>query len=106
MLKLSSEVKECKPLGLGRTGLGQASVGSQKRYVDKYLARMVTDGKKAGLHTRGLHSSTVRLNLSAFCRIGVHSRIVEWVFRRCQGVFRSIRGCSGCILCHKRFRLR
>ena len=33
------------------TGLGQASVRSQKRYVDKYLARMVTDRKKAGLHT-------------------------------------------------------
>ena len=30
---------------------------------------------------RGLHSSTFRLNLSAFCRIGVHSGIVWEVSR-------------------------
>ena len=28
------------------------------------------------------------------------------VFRICQGVLRSIRGCLGCILCQKRLRLR
>jgi len=45
--------------------------------------------------SRGLHSSTFRLNLSAFCRIGVHSVIIYEVLRRCQwgikqnqGVFR------------------
>ena len=54
---------------------------------------------------RGLHSSTFRLTLSAYCRTGVHSGIVQGVIRRCQGVLRSIRGCSGCILCQKRHRL-
>jgi len=28
-----------------------------------------------------------------------------WVFRRCRGVLRSIRGCSGWILCQKRLKL-
>ena len=37
---------------------------------------------------RGLHSSTFRLNISAFCGTGVHMLVVEGVFRRCQGVFR------------------
>jgi hypothetical protein len=52
-----------------------------------------------------LHSSTFRLNLSAFCGIGVPVGVVEEVFRRCQGVLRSIRGCSGCVLCQKQLRL-
>jgi hypothetical protein len=54
---------------------------------------------------RGSHSSTSQLNLSAFCGIGVHLVVVYGVFRRCQGVLRSIRGCSGCIMCQKRHRL-
>ena len=45
---------------------------------------------------RGLHSSTFRLNLCAFYGIGVHVGVVEGVFRRCQWVLRSCRGCSGC----------
>ena len=32
--------------------------------------------------TRGLPSFTVRLNLSAFCGIGVHVGVVKGVFRR------------------------
>jgi len=54
---------------------------------------------------RGLLSSTFRLNLSAFCGIWVHLGVVQGLFRRCQGVFRSIRGCAGCTLCQKRLRL-
>ena len=30
---------------------------------------------------------------------------VQQVCRRCQGVLRSIRGCSGCMLCQKLLRL-
>ena len=35
---------------------------------------------------RGLHTSTFRLTLSAFCGIGLHLGLVEGVFRWCQGV--------------------
>ena len=35
---------------------------------------------------RGLHSSTFRLKLSAFCGVGVHLGVVHVVFQRCQGV--------------------
>ena len=31
--------------------------------------------------------------------------VVQGVLRRCQGVLRSVSGCSGCILCQKRLRL-
>jgi len=44
---------------------------------------------------RGLHSSTFRLNLSAFCGIGLHLVVVQGVFRRCQGVLRNVRGVRG-----------
>jgi len=57
------------------------------------------------LARRGLHSSTFRLNFSAFCGIGMHSGVVLGVFRRCQGVARSIKGCSECIFCQKWLRL-
>ena len=65
------------------------------------LCRMTVSGCENLLDIagRGSHSSTFRLNLSAFCGIGLHLGVVEGVFERCQGVFRSIRGCSGCILC-------
>jgi len=50
----------------------------------------------------GLHSSTFRFNLSAFCGIGA-------AFRGCsgdvQGVSGGIAGCEGCILCQKRLNL-
>jgi hypothetical protein len=58
-----------------------------------------------GAGGRGLHSSTFRLNLSALCGIGVHLGVVQGLCRRCQGVLRSIRGCSGCILCQKRLKV-
>ena len=61
--------------------------------VERYIK---SRGLADDLSGRGLHSST-RLNLSGFCGIGVLVALVEGVFRRCQGVFRSIRGCSGCI---------
>jgi len=54
---------------------------------------------------RGLHSSTFRLKLSAFCGIGVYLGVTYGVSRRCQGVLTSIRGCSGCISCQARLRL-
>ena len=44
---------------------------------------------------RGLHSSTFRLNVSAFCGIGV-------AFRSCSG---SVYQVLGGILCQKRLRL-
>jgi len=53
----------------------------------------------------GLHSSTFRLNVSAFCGIGVAFRdCCSGVFRRWYGVLGDIEGCSGCILCQKRLR--
>ena len=38
-----------------------------------------------GVHGRGSHSSTFRLNLSAFRGIGVQLGVVQGVFRRRQG---------------------
>ena len=52
--------------------------------------------------TRGLHSSTVRLNLSAFCGLGVALR---GCLRGVYGVLGAIRTWLGCILCQKRLRL-
>ena len=43
-------------------------------------------GEGAAGGGRGLHSSTVRLNLSAFCGIGVHVGVVDGMFGRFQGV--------------------
>jgi hypothetical protein len=37
----------------------------------------------------GLHSSTFRLNVSAFCGIGCVSGFMSGVFRRCWGVMRE-----------------
>jgi len=42
--------------------------------------------------TRGLHSSTFRLNLSAFCGIEVCLGIAQGVFRRCQGGIKEYQG--------------
>ena len=58
-----------------------------------------------GPRGRGLHSFTFRLNLSAFCVIGVDLGVVQGVPGRCHGVLSSIRGCLGCILCQKQLRL-
>jgi len=44
---------------------------------------------------RGLRSSTFRLNLSAFCGIRVHVGFGLGLFRRCQGMQRSVRGGLG-----------
>jgi len=47
-------------------------------------------------HGRGLHSSTFRLNVSAFYGIGGALRdslgVVLRAFRRCWGVFRGVKG--------------
>jgi len=47
------------------------------------------------VYGRGLHSFTFRLNLSAFCGIGVNVGVDAGVFRRCQGVFRRCQGVLG-----------
>jgi len=45
---------------------------------------------------RGLHSSTFRLNVSAFCGIGVLLGVVQGAFRGCsEGVQGVFKGCSG-----------
>jgi cullin 1 len=72
-----------------------------KKHVEKEGVTLVKQAEDTATG-RGLHSSTFRLNFSAFCGTGVHSGFVEAVFRRCEGVLRSIRGCSRCFLCHKR----
>ena len=43
--------------------------------------------------SRGLNSAIFRLNLSAFCRIGVHSGIVQGFSRRYEGVVWNLRVC-------------
>jgi len=55
--------------------------------------------------SRSLHSSTFRLNLSTFCGMGVHVGMFRGCLGGVRGLLRSIRGCSGCILCQKRPRL-
>jgi hypothetical protein len=79
--------------GIGALGLGAKSGGRTKPSVAASLASggakqkekdnmgMASwDWKRVKAHmevgTRGLHSSTFRLNLSAFCGIGVHSGVV------------------------------
>ena len=52
--------------------------------------------------SRGLHSSTFRLNVSAFCGIGVASRGCLGGVQKVLGGGRGVRGCSGCM---KRLRL-
>ena len=55
-----------------------------------------------GVPGRGLHSSTFRLNVSAFCGI----RGACWgCLGGDQDVSGGMRGCLGCILCQKRLRL-
>jgi len=46
----------------------------------------------------GLHSSTIRLDVSALCGIGS-------AFRGCWSDFGGVRGCLGCLLCQNRLRL-
>jgi len=41
---------------------------------------------------RGLHSSTFRLNVSAFCGQGVHLGVAQGVFRRWYGVLGGAQG--------------
>ena len=50
-----------------------AAVGA---FLDGWWARMQALGLEAELHGMGLHSSTLRLNLSAFCGIGVQMWVV------------------------------
>jgi hypothetical protein len=52
---------------------------------------------------RGLHSSTFRLNVSAFCVLGgaFRSRL-RGVWQVAKGISK---GCLGCILCQKGLRL-
>ena len=58
LLKLSSNVNECKPLVHG-AGAAQQPAAVRVRGVVRH------DGRGAG--GRGLHSSTLQLNVSTFC---------------------------------------
>jgi hypothetical protein len=74
VFKLSFEVSECKPLLIG---------GPNPDSPDEEAADIMDDALAAG---RGSHSPASRLNLSAFCEIGLHSGVVEGMCRRCQGL--------------------
>ena len=71
------------------TPLSQESEAAQ-RFVNltKQAQHWTRDLNKG----RGLHSSTFRLNLSAFCGIGVHLGFVWEVPRRCLGVLGGVQG--------------
>jgi len=56
----------------------------------------------AGVPGRGSHSSTFRLNVSAFCGTG---GAVGGCLGGVLEVLRVMRGCLECILCQKRLRL-
>jgi hypothetical protein len=45
--------------------------------------------------TRGLHSSTLKLNVSAFYGTGVYYGVIYWVFRSYYGVLGGVRNGSG-----------
>jgi len=57
----------CRPCGTGHPHNINLVCGEDQ---------IITDIIKVGLCTRGLHSSTFRLNLSAFCGIGVHLEVI------------------------------
>jgi DNA-directed RNA polymerase len=72
-------VNECKPLD---TGHGKVKKGKQlSAFPPNFIhsidsAHMMMTAVACSDAGRSLHSSTFRLNLSTFCRIGVHSGIV------------------------------
>jgi hypothetical protein len=93
VLKLSCQENQCKPLTCGT--LREADVG-------KAVTLCGWVDKQRNMGGRGLHSSTFRLNVSAFCGMG-------GAFRGCLGgeweVLGVRCGCLGCILCQKRLGL-
>jgi hypothetical protein len=86
-----------------------------EKHMDAFSDKFNTDESKGGQRVatvlmylsepeegRGLHSSTFRLNASAFCGIGGASRgYLGGCFAGCRGSRRGLR----CILCHERLRL-
>ena len=132
---MSRKTDECKPLDEGRGEVGyndEDDVANDANYVSggarslRWLVWPNIDGATrakivqqcprvrlvappadvsaaaaAGAYTRPLFGST-----RAFFGIRVHLGIVQGVFRKCEGVLRSIRGCLGCVLCQQRLRLR
>jgi hypothetical protein len=87
---LSRKVDECKPLPPTRT---------PRRRLQQRPPR---PRRQRRPQTRGLHSSTFQLNISAFCGIG-------GALRGCLASFQEVAGGMrrwlGCILCQKRLRL-
>ena len=80
--------------------------GVQQLVADPDGGRLTAVQLREGeVGARGLHSTTFRLNLSALYGIGVQFGVVQGMLTRCLGVFRSIRGFSGCTFCEKRLRL-
>ena len=63
-----------------------------KRTATDKQAQAVIDYACNPIHGRGLHSSTFRLNLSAFCGIGVRLGVVQGMLRRCNGVLGGLSG--------------
>jgi hypothetical protein len=90
-------VDECKPLlrGIPRREGGGYSGGTARARASYHreAVRCHPDNLPPG---RGLHSSTFRLNVSAFCGLGGACR---GCIRGLQEVSRDSRGCLGCVLC-------
>ena len=85
---------------VGRTGGGAADArhGSDTRVT----ARHPGGAQHGGQGGRGLHSSTLQLNFSAFC---VTRGAVRGCFGGVQGLEGGIRGVNGVLLCQKRLKL-
>jgi hypothetical protein len=80
-------------------GKGDAKVNASRQQGGLeavQVSAVVKEGDEAKGAGRGLHSSTFRLNVSAFCgiggAIGGYQGVVE-------AVLGALMGCSGCILC-------
>ena len=105
-LTLSRNVDECKPLPLVRRERGRTlnmphpALRRRRRRGHMRSMRHSAPGRQGRKRrkptNRGLHSSIIQLNVSAFCGIGS-------AFMGC--CIGGIRGYPGCILCQKRLRL-
>jgi hypothetical protein len=110
MRKLSSNVHECKPLACGinyvRFILAFPLESLRRNLVNSQtLAQAEAEGVLLPFDRavgRGLHSSNIRLNVSAFCGIGGACRCCLLGVWQVSG---GIRGCLGCDLRQKRLRL-
>jgi len=75
-------------------GHGCVGVGTRRALaIPRASASATSRASSARVPGRGLHLSTFRLNVSAFCGIG---GCVEGLFRGCQGDPGGVWGCLGC----------